>query len=373
MKDLYKWTQGSKHTIYNKSNSATAGRTDTVVSVDMQNIAINTTPDDGKNHGNMVTPTNWEYSVSSHRKFLGLRQQFYPAGQLYETTVGVFGGDPLAGPTWERASLYNEALEKLNSKARQQADWAEDIVQAKATLKSAKLGVLASDLVKAARNLRRDPLSLIGATSGSYLQFRYAWSPLINNIYDTASAVLNVNDGGTMRLRSSAVRKISDNGKCVNAGSGSSLPVVQFNNSGKQGCRFVVDMRGMSENQLADFTTLDPRVLAWNLLPWSFVVDWVYGIGGYLEAQEHALRFNPLFLGGYMSELYANYRTEEISNVVISSSFTVISGRAMRRDVRFKRTVLTGWPLPQRPVLKMDLGSSKLLAAAALLGSLLRR
>lgn len=373
MKDLYKWTSGTKYVFYNKSNAATAGKTDYSATVDMLLNYINTTPNDGKNQGNLVSPTNWEYSVEVYRKFIGMRQQFYPVGTLYETTVGVYGGDPLAGPTWERNSLYNDALSKLNSKVRDRADWAEDVAQAKATAKSAKLGALAGDLVEAARNLKRDPLSLIGATAASYLQYRYAWSPLINNIFDTASAALNINDGGSIRLTSTAMRKMSDSGTCANAGSGTSSPVVRFNNTGKQGCRFVVDMRGMDENRLADFTTLDPRVLAWNLLPWSFVVDWVYGIGGYLEAQEHALRYNPLFLRGYVTELYANFRTEEITDAVVSTSFTVKQGRAMRREIRFKRTALASWPLPRRPVLNTDLGSSKLLAAAALLGTILRR
>lgn len=375
MKDKYLWSSGTVQTVYNKDNPYARGQTDYESAVDYVLTDVDTSPDTGLNPGNKISPTNWQYSIEIVQNFTGRKDQFYPAGDLYNSAIGVYGSVPLDGPEWERDSLVNAALAKLNANVRDQADWAEDIAQARGTAKSHKLSTLAKDLVLKVANLRHNPLAAIGATSSGYLLFRYVWKPIINNIYDTAVAALNTNDGGKLRIRASVTRSIDQSGRCMSPGSGSGVPYsTQFSNSGKQGCRISVIMRGMDENRLADFTTLDPSVLAWNLLPWSFVADWVYGIGGYLEAQEHALRFNSLFVSGYVTELYANHRKEVIMDVTSPDGLHKVAfGRARRKSIRFQRTVLSGWPLPRRPVLNIDLGSSKLLAAAALLGTILGR
>lgn len=405
MKDKTQWSKGTVNYIHNKSNPYAAGRNDYQVTVDAVLTSINTTPDNGKNVGNHVTPTNWSYSVNIKQKVTGVIVENWPTGVEYNRRVGTYGGDPLEGPVWERTALYNRALERLNARIRDQADWAEDVAQAKSTSRAlglTKLASLGTQAVSLAKTLRRDPMSLFKDTpvrnfpakrkrsiesafkegvddvSSGILAYKYVYKPLLMNVFDTAYALLNNNEGGLWHIRGGATMPLDSEGRCngANHGIGGTANTVSFTNTGKQGCRIHVIMRGMDANSLADFSTLDPRVLAWNLLPYSFVVDWFYSVGGYLEAQEEALRMNPLFVRGYVDELYACYRNEEIRQPTVNPqnpNFIVLQSRARRKQINFQRTVLGGWPLPRRPVFNTDLGSSRLLAAAALLGAILGR
>lgn len=378
MKNIYKWSQSAKTTIYAPS----VGRPPLTTLVDTSLNNVSVVPPDGKNLGNFKTPTPFEYSINVFRKFTGMKIEYWPKGVEYSRVVGCYGGEPLSGPTWERTALYNEALERLNDKVRDSADWGEDLAMPSRTAKLANLAEQARDFARKHIHVAGDPTFKIKdlwkkdipAICNGYLQYRYGWKPLMQNVYDTALAQLNDTSGHAVRLRSSVKRPMRSTGFVTNAGSGTAYPNgVNQSVSGVQGCRFDISMRGMDSNSLSDYVTNNPAYLAWNLIPYSFVVDWFYNVGNWLRAQELALKYNPYFMSGSITELYACRTIETVSDKPDGDYFWVKYGKAYRRDVRFKRTVLTAWPLPHKPVLNTDLGSSPLLAAAALLGSLLGR
>jgi hypothetical protein len=121
---------------------------------------------------------------------------------------------------------------------------------------------------------------------------------------------------------------------------------------------------------------MNPLSITWELIPYSFVVDWFVDIGSYLRNFETGLLYNSIFLSGYKSELY-RYGAELTCGFAqhVSGDMKYIARdlNAMTRRVEFSRTVLGTYPLPNRPSIKADLGSSQLLSAAALLRQFLSK
>lgn len=335
-------------------------------------------PSSGINPGDGRTPTNWSYTLRSERFFTLRYSMLSGCKSGYPYTLGVrYNGSGRVNPpvNWDRSRLYNQALASLNEKARNSADWSEDIARLGQVGKLLNVIDTATDLMKTAK---RNPLGIPKAIAQGYLQFRYGWQPMLQNIYDSAIVVAEAAIDKGFPIRASATESIKVSRKVENMGgfsysSSAKPPLYPYNHteSGKQGCRLHVNLAAQSSKvpTIADFTTLNPALLAWNLIPFSFVADWFYNIGGYMEAYETAFRMRTRFVSGYMSELYVNYTKESASQFCggYNQEEKIENALASRRDVRFTRTVLTSYPLPTRPSLKLDLGSSRLLAAAALL------
>lgn len=372
---------------------------------DLQSTGGRTTciPADGKNPGNRVEPTNWAYTVDHYQKFMGQIVERWPKGVHHNTVSGVVGGDPGTWGSWDRTALFNRALERLNAKAREATDWSETIAQANQV---ARLG----NLLKTAREMAKNPTKVwydymspktqagrrarlkaktkrrdgarekrirdnIDRASSGWLQFQYGWQPLMGDIYGTALTILQSAQSGIITLHGGATQPVVSNELVYNTGMLTTAKVIKQVVSGKQGCRIYVTLDAKGAPRVDDFTTLNPWLLGWNLIPYSFVVDWFYDVGGYLEALETAFLLNGRFKSGYYTELNAWYLRETLEGHVPPNNvnFTVNYASARRRHVEFKRTVLTAWPFQNKPVLKADLGSKRMLSAAALLGTLLGR
>lgn len=330
---------------------------------------VNTTPNDGRNLGDGVTPNAWQYTVLQRTGWNGKLSYWY-RGSNWSNRVGTYSspwnGSPISKPSSTMLQLYNEALAKLNDRVRDTVDWAEDIAQASRT---AKIGNLANNAADLARQLKRTPIAGIAA---GYLQFRYGWKPLLGNIYDTAVLQLQSAQAGR-ELVVGARTEYPSGDRIVDPDSGTLEP-VSTNVRGVRGVRFHVKLRPQPAQSIFDYTTLNPLYLGWNLIPYSFVVDWFWNIGGYLEAMEQALRYSIFFESGFYTELDAYsavLRTENKWSGAPNNSMYYESVRRYQKEVSFKREILYNWPLPQFPRPVVDLGSGKLLAAAALLGTLL--
>lgn len=333
------------------------------------------------NPGNYRDATAFQYDKVSQTIFCGQKEQYY-GGSLYDVTTGPYGGGSvLTEPSWDRTRLFNQALAKMNSKLPG-ANWSEDIAEAKRSAKTANVFSAAKDLAAA---LTKHGPSIGGfvrgaasAVSAGTLLTKFGLKPLIQNVYDTSVVLLDssLTDGYT--IVGSSNEPLSFAGMVTNQNSGSTLPNSVFREvDGKMGCRFKIWVKPNPAKAptLSDFTTLNPVLLGWNLLPFSFLVDWVYNISGYMEGLETAFKMASQFNRGYYTELYAVDITERIENKRNSATglFNIRYGKATKSIRRFYRNRLSSWPLPYPPSLDLDLGSGQLGTAAALLGTLLGR
>lgn len=114
----------------------------------------------------------------------------------------------------------------------------------------------------------------------------------------------------------------------------------------------------------------NPLLIAWELMPWSFVIDWVLPVGNYLSSIDATLGLN--FVDGYKS---VKVSSSEIWNQTIASplpskgngtgTHEVSSTSTFRTE--FHRTVLTAFPMPELPNFKNPLSWEHALNGVALL------
>ena len=117
----------------------------------------------------------------------------------------------------------------------------------------------------------------------------------------------------------------------------------------------------------------NPLNLGWELVPFSFVVDWFVGIGNYLSSLDATL--------GLAFEKGCKTTAERSASTKTTTwrstySYTSFSGSVVstRSDFALKREVLQDFPAPSKPVLKgWNLGIQNYLTAAALLVTLAGR
>lgn len=117
----------------------------------------------------------------------------------------------------------------------------------------------------------------------------------------------------------------------------------------------------------------NPFLLAWELLPWSFVFDWVLPIGPWLSSLDATLGLD--FVGGYKSVRIKRYvwtTTKWSPNPSRSDQNSYEIGTSLEYTVvnSFERTVLNAFPLPRFPVFKNPASWEHALNGMALLAGI---
>lgn len=360
----------------------TTGKMTELANVGWYNFVLTQVPN--PNPGNYSDPTGFSYDTLFSTIYTGQKSE-YLYGVKKVTLIGPYGGGTIQSyPSWDRTRLFSSALAKMNGK-QPGANWSEDAAEASKTAKTAGLFGAAADLndalTKRGEGIGHFVKNAVGFLSAGTLLTQFGLKPLIQNVFDTANVVLDnsLNEGYVASGSSS--ESFDQVARITNVNSGSSIPYsVEQTRAGKQGCRIKIWVKPDPNKSptLDDFSTLNPYLLAWNLMPYSFLFDWAYNVSGYLEAMEQAFKMATRFHKGYYSELYACDISERILNQwnkvsITETMYFVAYGKATRNERHFKRTVLHNWPLPHPPSLEVDLGSGQLLSAAALLGNILGR
>jgi hypothetical protein len=148
---------------------------------------------------------------------------------------------------------------------------------------------------------------------------------------------------------------------------------VTIQNSGIRAVTIGVKIQ-IPESDLARWTSLNPVSIAWELVPFSFVVDWVFNVGGYLNNLETGLLQNCRGAGlgatSFISQITAVDQSVNLAGT--SSTGADVNVSFSQKYIQFNRS-LSGYPLPRPPSFKVNLGSNQLLDSAALLAQLLNR
>lgn len=311
--------------------------------------------------GDKKTPYPFSYTVRDSRLFRG-KVSYYYNGTLQTISDGSFGDSSSAPqePPWDRNSVYNSCLSKLNSKVRGNLDLTISLAQAPQTIRMIK------DVTKFLNQVNKG--GLVVAANG-WLQWQYGWKQLMADIFGAADLATKnaLNQIERVNVRSSLPIQVND---VISTSCHSQVVQAMRAGGGKQSCTICCTFDVPSWDPYA-WGSLSPATLLWELIPYSFVVDWFYNVGGYLRDLETSLLYSTRFRTGYVSELYAYDGTE-----TVQGGFTVTSGpnryvfssaRSSIRTRRFERRVLSSWPMPRQPSFKSSLGSQRLITAAALL------
>lgn len=278
-------------------------------------------------------------------------------------------------PTPFDSNVYNACLDKLNDLVRGNLDIAVDLAEAGSTARMIK------NLAKFTRYVKG-----FGPKrwANEWLEYQYGWKPLLSSVYGAAEEIRRtvLNSVSHVQARHSVPVPVNWPKNIPGSRIFASFP--SFNPTDFWGFASVGCKIGMTYNvndgfDPARWASLNPLSIAWELCPYSFVVDWFYDVGSFLRNTETALLYRSSFRSGYVSEwgrLDARYRAQGS----LSGYSTGQNGHDYiwdvgyaRRWCQFRRTLLSSYPFPRVPSFKADLGSSRLISAAALLGQLLRR
>lgn len=218
--------------------------------------------------------------------------------------------------------------------------------------------------------------------SETWLEYKYAWKPLLKDVFDHAKALAELNIA-----HQNVLRRASGKAKTSRAGTeGFDGGTGGFNwtkTSEVQRFAKVTVYYKLQNGQLNTFIQLgidNPMEVAWELVPFSFVADWFIPVGEYLRnlTATNGLVF---YAGVYSSRYVAKCRLDTIANGRMQIAGltkygpTTGSGSATREILKIYRSRMTEFPGPQYPPWgdprdTKDGGISRATSAIALLQSL---
>jgi hypothetical protein len=317
-------------------------------------------------NGHHFTKVNYKYGAGHYdnsdpqsANYLNLRDG---------TQVGPMSQQTDSG---SKTTAYNTALASLYEQLRGDLDLSTDIAEAhktKTMMRDTLRGM--SNLALTFRKMKRSNPRDWG---NLWLEFTYGWKPLSKAIFATLDKAIGQNPVYPITVKASS-SQITSSRRVL-------IPDYPFPGATwqkdfvtKNRCRIWTRwaIQGSRLDELAGYTSLNPVSIAWELAPYSFVVDWIFNVGGYLRSYESALLYGTDFVDGFKTEgelAYCEERATGISNWPPPATNTERISTAGATEAKDKkRTVLTGVPYPIVPRFDPKLGPSRLISAAALLG-----
>jgi len=218
-------------------------------------------------------------SSNFHGRF---RRRIYIDGALFQECYQPYTiGDYVVIPGWTQDAEY-QLLARLQKKINQH-EWNAGVfigelgetvdlmADSFRTLTAAARLVKKGNFSGAARVLKVHPhVPKKRSPTGDWLALRYGWRPFLSDIYNLSQAI---------KLRDTprgAVFKAS-NFLGINGSS-----IWEFSGTGRHSQQLICYAKEKPFSLPEYLGLSDPATIAWELLPWSFVVDWSIPIGSYI-------------------------------------------------------------------------------------------
>jgi hypothetical protein len=333
---------------------------------------------------NRIVPTPGEYYIHNQQGPRGLltRDEYYYGthyardqwnGYLGNQYGAYFSNDPIAFDN----TVYNGALSELYENIKDtQANLALSLGEARETARTLQFGKSIYEVLLTARKAKRALLLNPSKTmSEIWLGYKYGWSPLFADIYGYLNWFYQLLGEEGLPIRERNRKTVRHNHELVYQ-SGNLRAYSTGMTRYMAEVKVWVRTSDSTLETLSRLTSLNPASIAWELFPLSFVIDWFYDVGGYLQNMEAAFGAGLQFERGYTTELV--YNTETSFHIVEGQSgfwptLLVDDGsyEASRKVVWKRRTKLNTFPFPRAPVFSAKLGAQRMISAAALLRTIL--
>lgn len=206
-----------------------------------------------------------------------------------------------------------------------------------------------------------------GAAASAWLELQYGWKPLLFDVKNAAETLANrLHDPHSRRTTATVRKSISS----VHKGDG-----VLIENSP----RLLVNRRVDSQSKISVSVTYEldysasaatalgitnPALVAWELVPYSFVVDWFIPVGDFLNSLDAT--FNKTFVRGYV---YEKSRHDLVFDCLEREGYQKASGHQECHLTVKNRQRLLGFPEPELPSFAPKLSLTRLTSALALMQS----
>lgn len=132
------------------------------------------------------------------------------------------------------------------------------------------------DLRKTIRSIKKPRSRADKDLASKWLQYQYGWVPLAYEVYGLSELIHQRVLNNYIHVTGKASKTYE-----LNLDSGSNSGLYRYMESVKVHCRYKVDstsLRTLSQSGISN-----PALVVWELIPYSFVVDWFVGIGDYLS------------------------------------------------------------------------------------------
>ncbi len=189
------------------------------------------------------------------------------------------------------------------------------------------------------------------AAAANWLELQYAWLPLLNDIFSGAEQLAKtMYRPKSFKTRSSYTQKYSST-----VSSGGMYQVYE----GRVSVRYIATHT--ESGTFAEVSGLvNPENLAWELLPWSFVVDWFIPVGNYLEARAFSQRVSGTFQKSVLFTRKGHW---------VSGAATITGDKSFVNRTDIQRTLPSSLsvPLPRFTPLSEDISWRRAANAVSLM------
>lgn len=326
-----------------------------------------------KRHGR---PPKRGRSKGEHPYTMNLVSRFNPAGSYfsnpnwYTTTLEGLVGGASSTATWtanDDIALLGKLREKITSSSFNAAvsmaeghQSVELILKAAKTLdtvyRHAKRGDWKS-ATKALAGYERNPgvsrkKAASTTLSNGWLEYQYGVKPLLNDVYDAATTLAHLS---SVPLQQTLTVSRKNTGQ---AHSGSPTVLDYTDSYSFKAKKIKAVVKEVDVVSLLGLT--DPASVAWEKLPYSFVVDWFIPVGNFLSARGLSRSITALYVITYTEKVWANGATGIPQNGLDGYRY---------RSVHMERTVSSylDVPLPKIKPLSEMLSWSHATTATTLL------
>ncbi len=213
---------------------------------------------------------------------------------------------------------------------------------------------------------RREPRSSNAA--GKWLELQYGWKPLLSDVYGSAEAL---------------AKQPPSNWRVTAKGTKSSKRTWEYKRNLKTWPS--PDSRGTCTANFGAFTRIDalpanealvslssvgvtnPLLVGWELVPFSFVVDWFYPVGNWLNTLDAMLGYTDIWTSTSV-RIKANWSTSGVGFTLPNTRYVNAGYSGSKRYSSLTRSVQSGLVIPHVPRVKNPLSLQHMSNALALLG-----
>lgn len=212
-----------------------------------------------------------------------------------------------------------------------------------------------------------------------WLALKYGWQPLLSDIYGIAEELSNSlsDKPPLMTARASAQAESPGISFTIpSAGGQITWPTSEATRTGKVGGSLLVRFEMLDDRIQALSRTgmLNPLSVAWEVIPYSFVVDWFLPVGNYLNNLDYSAGFR--FLGGWFAYKRSVTWAVKCNGGSLSDGYLTIDWSGGSIDIKadaVHREVFTDWPSVPLPHFKDPFSPTHAANGLALLATAFQR
>lgn len=214
--------------------------------------------------------------------------------------------------------------------------------------------------------------------SSQWLALSYGWKPLLNDVYGAAEQLAKSNNNvqfQRVRHRKSIRRSKNTSRNLLSSGStGMDVRITRINETVDISYGVTFSQSSSNVVSLKQLGITNPALVAWELVPFSFVADWFMPVGNFISSLDATLGLD--FKSGYKT-VFRRIHGEEVWD---TNTYSKSDEKTLYRyiynsweRIECTRTPLAGFPAARTPPFKNPVSVTHAANAIALLHQLFKR